>query len=286
MQVLKVNLTTSHAATDFIKSLKETGFAVLTHHPIPLDLVQKVYKEFQSFFGSQDKYTHLFDPKNTGTNAGYFPFKSENAKGYDVKDLKEFYHYFPSEGPSPVAAQSIFDLYRAMERLAAQLLQWLERAVPKEISKNFDRPLADMVKDSPNTLVRVLHYPPLSGEEEEGAIRAHAHGDINFITLIPAATAPGLEVCDLNGHWHKVSCDPGEIAVNAGDMLEMVTGGYFPSTLHRVMNPSGEEAKKSRYSMPFFLHAHDDVRLSDKHTRKSYFDERMREIGLHKDKAA
>ena len=26
---------------------------------------------------------------------GYFPFRSENAKGVEIKDLKEFYHVFP-----------------------------------------------------------------------------------------------------------------------------------------------------------------------------------------------
>ena len=68
--------------------------------------------------------------------------------------------------------------------------------------------------------------------------------------------------------------------VNIGDMLQECSGGYFPSTTHRVVNPS--EKNMSRYSMPFFLHPRDEVVLSEKYTAKSYLDERLKELGLRK----
>ena len=46
-----------------------------------------------------------------------------------------------------------------------------------------------------------------------------AHEDINLITLLVAGTQPGLQVQDINGTWHDVSCDIGSIAINTGDML-------------------------------------------------------------------
>ena len=42
---------------------------------------------------------------------------------------------------------------------------------------------------------------------------------------------------DKDGKWHKVPVDKGMITVNVGDMLQMASGGYFPSTSHRVVNP-------------------------------------------------
>ena len=36
----------------------------------------------------------------------------------------------------------------------------------------------------------------------------------------------------------------------------------------------------SRYSMPFFVHARDEVALSKNYTAKSYLEERLKEIGL------
>ena len=44
-------------------------------------------------------------------------------------------------------------------------------------------PLSKMVEASSRTLLRVLHYPPMTGNEEVGAIRAAAHEDINLLTV-------------------------------------------------------------------------------------------------------
>ena len=98
-------------------------------------------------------------------------------------------------------------------------------------------PLPDMIKDSTSHLLRIIHYPPLNGTEQMGAIRGGAHEDINLITLLVAGTEPGLQVKDLDGNWHNVSCDQGSLAINSGDMLHEISGKYFPSTTHRVINP-------------------------------------------------
>ena len=74
--------------------------------------------------------------------------------------------------------------------------------------------------------------------------------------------------------------DPGSVVVNSGDMLQMASGGFYRSTTHRVVNPSGEGARRPRLSMPLFLHPWPLVRLSATHTAREYLDERLREIGL------
>lgn len=80
----------------------------------------------------------------------------------------------------------------------------------------------------------------MTGKEEPGAIRAQAHEDINLITILPAASEPGLQVKTLDGEWQDVPCDFGNLIINIGDMLQEASGGYYPSTSHRVINPSGE----------------------------------------------
>ena len=62
-------------------------------------------------------------------------------------------------------------------------------------------------------------------------------------------------------------------------MLQECSEGYYPSTTHRVLNPKNN-LEISRYSMPFFVHARDEVILSDKYNAKSYLEERLKEIGL------
>ncbi|MBX9768046.1 MAG: hypothetical protein K2X47_12305 [Bdellovibrionales bacterium] len=277
MNVLKVDYRSPSAPALFAKSLRETGFAVLMNHPISYELIHDTFKDWEKFFSGDEKFKHTFDPK---VQAGYFPFRTENAKDHAQKDLKEFYHLFPNDELPASLGPWTRQISGAMTKLASELLAWIEKESPEDVRKNYSEPLSEMIRDSRQILLRILHYPPLSGTEEVGAIRAAAHEDINLITLLPAATAPGLQVKDSAGHWHDVPCDPGSIVINSGDMLQEASGGYFRSTTHQVVNPQGSESRKSRYSMPLFLHPRPEVKLSEHWTASGYLNQRLKEIGL------
>lgn len=280
MKIQCVDYYESTSPELFTQSLKETGFGIVKNHPVDQQLIDEVFQQWFEFFKSNEaeKEKYLFDRVK---HDGFVPMSlSETAKGYDVKDIKEFYHYYPS-GRCPNHLRKITqELYTQMATMAETLLQWVEDNTPPTIAKNFSMPLREMIKDSNRTLFRLIHYPPLTGPIEKGAIRAAAHEDINLLTLLPAATAEGLQVQDAQGNWHDVDCDKARIIVNIGDMLSECTDDYFKATTHRVANPEGEKAHQSRLSMPLFLHPRDEVRLSARHTAKSYCDERYAELGL------
>lgn len=279
MDVLKVKYGNPEAAERFCHSLKTTGFAVITDHPIPMELVNRVYSKWADFFAGTDKHRYTFKPE---TQAGFFPFRTENAKDSPIKDLKEFFHIYPRSELPGFLKEDTWELYNRLVQLGGELLAWVESSSPSEVKKLFSMPLPGMVQDSADNLLRIIHYPPLQGTEEQGAIRAAAHEDINLITLLCSATAAGLEVQDTAGNWHAVPCDPGSIAINAGDMLQLASGGYYRSTTHRVMNPMGPDAGLPRYSMPLFLHPRPEVVLGNGVTAGAYLKQRLQEIGLLK----
>ena len=72
------------------------------------------------------------------------------------------------------------------------------------------------------------------------------------------AEEAGLELLTKAGEWHAVDVPEGALVINVGDMLERLTAGTLRSTTHRVVNPKGSGAQRSRYSMPFFLHFRPD----------------------------
>jgi isopenicillin N synthase-like dioxygenase len=234
MQVLNVDYQGQNAAQLFCQSLRETGFAVLRNHPVPVDLIQSVYAGWEKFFASNEKNDFLFDREKQD---GYFPFRSENAKGNPVADLKEFYHFYLWGRVPKELAHDTRTMYHVLNEFAVELLVWVEKFLPETVAKQLSMPLSNMIQDSPNTLLRILHYPPLQQQSDLGAERAAAHEDINLITLLPAATHPGLEVKDAHNNWHAVACDPGQICVNVGDMLQLCTQYYYRSTTHIVTNP-------------------------------------------------
>ena len=271
-----VDFQSPTAPQDFCKSLHETGFGVLKNHPLDQALVQGIYDEWLAFFQSAAKDKYAQDPVKFD---GYFsPKVSETAKNNTKKDVKEFFHIYPW-GRYPAEVSDAARRYYALASdLAKTLLGWVDDNSPPAVKAGYSMPLSRMLDGSDHTLLRVLHYPPLTGQEEPGAVRAAAHGDINLLTILPAATEPGLQVLGKDEAWHDVPCDFGLLIVNIGDMLEEASGHYFPSTVHRVLNPTGEAAKKPRISLPLFLHPSREVVLSERYTVGSYFEERMREL--------
>jgi len=265
------------AEQKFVQSLRDTGFGVLRNHPIAESAVTNIYQNWATFFNSEEKNAFLFDAEKYD---GFFPrAQAETAKGHSVRDIKEYFHYYPWGRCPEALKQEISDYYAITIDFAATLLGWIERQTPKEIAQNYREPLHSMIEGSNQSLLRVLHYPPVQTDEETpGAIRAGAHEDINLITILPSANEPGLQVMARDGSWLDVPCDFGNLIINIGDMLQEASAGYFPSTTHRVINPEGADTRKARISLPLFLHPRPEVILSDRYTAGSYLQERLEEL--------
>ncbi|GAB1153832.1 MAG: 2OG-Fe(II) oxygenase family protein [Shewanella algae] len=278
MKLETIDYHAADAAERFVESLRSTGFGVLRNHPISQQLVQDIYRDWQDFFNSEEKQAFMFKPE---TQDGFFPASiSETAKGHTVKDIKEYFHVYPWGRIPEQLQDNILTYYQEANALAAELLDWVEAHSPAEVAANYRTALSQMIANSHKTLLRVLHYPPMTGDETPGAIRAAAHEDINLLTVLPAANEPGLQVKSLDGEWLDVPSDFGNLIINIGDMLQEASAGYFPSTTHRVINPEGADMSKSRISLPLFLHPRPDVVLSERYTADSYLMERLRELGV------
>ncbi len=274
--IATLSYTDPASPADFARSLHETGFAVLTDHPIGPDRIASAYAAWGAFFNSEAKHDWAANPEQQD---GYFPFKSENAKDNAVKDLKEFYHVYPKGRVPPELEAQTRALHADLVAVGATLLSWLQAHSPASVTAALSEPLTDMLRGSNSNLLRILHYPPLEEAPEPGAVRAAAHGDINLVTCLLAGSESGLEARDTSGAWHAVPCDPGMMAINAGDMLEMATGGYYPATVHKVVNPPAAR-NVARFSMPMFLHPRPDVVLKPGTTADDFLTQRLREIGL------
>jgi isopenicillin N synthase-like dioxygenase len=275
MNVETVDYQDPTASTALHRSLRDTGFAVLANHPISAERIADIYDGWGSFFANEDKFEFAVQPPR---HDGYFAFRSENAKDSPTKDLKEFFHVYP-DSPLPEAlSAATAAIYADLQALGVELLSWIQKEMPDDIRTGFSLPLDEMMADSNQSLLRILHYPPVE-EAEPDAIRAAAHEDINLITLLLSGSKPGLQAKDAAGNWHDIACDAGMITINNGDMLAMTSDNYFPSTTHRVINPDAKQ-NQSRYSMPMFLHPRPEVLLKPGTTADDYLQERLTEIGL------
>jgi isopenicillin N synthase-like dioxygenase len=274
--LVAVDYTSPNAKQGFVRSLRETGFGVLKNHPLNQNQVQDIYEQWRTFFSEERK--NDFKVPDNGSGGFYPQSMSETAKGNTIKDLKEFFHFYSGDVCPDDLRPDIQAYYESAMTLTVELLQWIEDESPPEISSLYSQRLSDMIEGSRKHVLRILHYPPLTGEEEPAAIRAAGHEDINLITILPASNEPGLQVLAKDGSWLEVPCDFGNLIVNIGDMLQEASGGYFPSTTHRVVNPEGADKTIGRISLPLFCHPNPDVILSDRYTAHSYLQERLREL--------
>ncbi len=259
-------------ADELGRSFGEYGFAVVRDHGIPQDLIDAAEAVTKAFFALPDPVKRAYKIDGGGGARGYTPFGTEKAKDAAVFDLKEFWHVgrglppghplaefmAPNIWPDEVDGfrETMSALYAAFEAAGARVLE--------AIALHLGRPrdfFAASVEDG-NSVMRLLHYPPLGDDAPEGAIRAAAHGDINTITLLLGAEEAGLELLTRQGEWLPIPAVKGALVINVGDMLERQTNGRLRSTTHRVVNPRGDAAKRARYSMPFFLHFRPDFLIT------------------------
>lgn len=285
------------------QSFRETGFAVISDHPIDQSVIDRAIAASKSFFELPAETKEKYHDAAGGRQRGYTPFGTENAKGAKAADLKEFWHTgrdLADDSPyratmkqtPPVTEVDAFDeatraFYQTMDEFGAHLL----RAVALHLG--LSETWFDDKVDSGNSILRLLHYPPQENPPPKGTVRAGAHEDINVITLLLGAEEAGLQALHRSGEWLDVNPPAGSLVINCGDMLQRLTGGVLPSTTHRVLNPAPERARFPRYSTPFFLHFNQDVliealpqcieeggKAEPAITAQDYLMERLREIGL------
>jgi isopenicillin N synthase-like dioxygenase len=255
-------------ADELGRSFGEYGFAVVRDHGIAQDLIDRAEAAAKAFFALPEEVKRAYQLEGGGGARGYTPFGTEKAKDAQVFDLKEFWHvgrdlpegHALAEFMAPnIWPAEIADFREVMAALYAAFEQAGERVL-EAIALHLGRPrdfFAASVADG-NSVMRLLHYPPLGDDAPEGAICAAAHGDINTITLLLGAEEAGLELLTKQGEWLAIPAVRGALVINVGDMLERQTNGRLRSTTHRVVNPRGDAAKRARYSMPFFLHFRPD----------------------------
>lgn len=288
------------------RAYEDIGFVALKGHFLNDQLVENLYSEVRSFFSLPLETKSKYEIPGIGGQRGYVSFGKEHAKGRSAGDLKEFWHFgqyvsddskYASEYPKNVTVNELAN-FNSTGKEAYQMLEktgiYVLRALALHIGLDefyFD----NFIKDG-NSILRPIHYPPITDEPKDGAVRAAAHGDINLITLLMGAQGKGLQVQNHNGDWIDAMAQPDELMINVGDMLSRHTNNKLKSTIHQVVNPPRELWETSRYSIPFFMHPVSDMPLNcleqcidaihpkqfDDITAGEYLNERLVELGLVK----
>ena len=293
----------------FVQSIgaafQEIGFCAVRGHFLDKDLVSRLYAQIKLFFDLPEEIKRKYEHPEYSGQRGYVSFGKESAKGSKHGDLKEFWHFGQYISDDEISKYNYFpniivdelpefnkvgeEVYKTLEKTAKFVLRALALYLKIE-EKYFDKYI-----ENGNSILRPIHYPPITDDPKE-AVRAAAHGDINLITLLMGAHGKGLQVKSADGQWIDAVASEEELMINIGDMLSRHTNNVLKSTVHRVVNPDKELLKKSRYSIPFFMHPVSEMKLNvldscicdefpksfDDITAGEFLEERLIELGLLK----
>ena len=284
---------------------EEIGFVAVKGHLLSEETAENLYQQVEKFFNLPLAKKISFENPEIAGQRGYIGFGKEHAKGRSVGDLKEFWHFgqevedndsIKSEYPENIFVPEMpkfnhygIKAYKELEETGKYML----RAIALYLG--LDEFYFDAKIKNGNSILRPIHYPPITNEPES-AVRSAEHEDINLITLLMGASAEGLEVLNKQGEWVGITALPEQLVVNVGDMLQRLTNNKLKSTTHRVVNPPKEKWGSSRFSIPFFLHPRSEMRLDclescvtssyqlhyEPISAGEYLNERLLEIGLKK----
>ena len=294
---------------EFVQSIgrafQEIGFCAVKGHLLSDDLVERLYSQIKLFFDLPYEVKAKYEFPQYSGQRGYVSFGKESAKGSKHGDLKEYWHfgqyieeeekekynYFPNIHVDELSEFNEVgrEVYSTLEETAKHILRALA------LYLNIEEDYFDQYIKNGNSILRPIHYPPILEDPKE-AVRAAAHGDINLITLLMGAHGKGLQVQHSNGECIDAMASKDELMINIGDMLSRHTNNLLKSTVHRVVNPDRELLKKSRYSIPFFMHPVSEMKLnvlesciSEEYpksfadiTAGEFLNERLVELGLLK----
>lgn len=272
MQILDVDLMAfergdsaqRRAVVSGVMESLATGFVYL-EHDLPEEELDACYALIEKFFALPTEAKQRWAAPGSRGQRGYTGLMVETAATSTVPDWKEMLNWgevaanghplglrFPDRYGEPVLPEAdlpgitaqLMHFHRSLLALQTRFL----RIVAEGLGAQTDF-FGSMVRYGA-TLTRAVHYPSMHAAAEP-AVWAAEHGDINLVTALPRATAPGLQVKTAEG-WIDAAPPVGAAVINTGIMLEHISNGRLPTGIHRVV--ADPEQDGGRLSVVQFCH--------------------------------
>ena len=239
---------------------RDTGFFLVRGHGVPPACTARLYDAARAFFDQPAAWKRA-QGQGVALTGGlsFAPLGAETLAATQgdagPPDYKESLNYgprlpgaaWPDRPPGMEAAFAAY--FREMERLALALRRILCRAIglPED---HFEPAFAGHL-----SALRVIDYPEQRAAPLPGQLRAGAHTDYGFMTILRSeASSGGLQVRLRDGRWIDAPAIDDAYVINIADALMRWTNDVWISTPHRVANPPrGAAGGSRRQSIPFFV---------------------------------
>jgi len=245
------------------------GCLMLTDLPKELNLLhEELVNSGREFFALSVTEKEEVGYQQSAEFRGYMRQGSENTAGrVDEREQLEF----GREEARPMKVGQLYHRLRGPNQwpsrpkaLKPLMLQWLKEM--EDLSRQLTRALSlslgltstrldEYFLDAPHVQAKMVHYPPGPGGDGMGV---GAHCDSGFLTLLWQDSSGGLEFLDAHGRWLPAIPQPASLVCNLGEVVQLLTGGVYPATVHRVLRP---KHAAGRISLPYFWNPTLDAKI-------------------------
>ncbi len=257
-------------AQELNRACCDVGFMMIVNHGVPQDIINDAFAAIARFHALplEEKLALKVNNHQIGYVPMAYTFNEaapvDGSEKVAKRDASENFTYntdrtpddpkvvsgerfrglnqWPAPDRVPGFREAMVRYHETMTELGYRLLPVYAAAL--DLAPDF---FGDYFKD-PTTVVRAVRYPDV-GELRDDQFGASSHTDAGFITFLPQAAEPGLQIQTRGGEWLDQPVVPGAFVVNSGNVLKRWSNDRFIATPHRVTTSVGRD----RYSLPFFF---------------------------------
>ena len=223
---------------------------------LPVAEVERVHVSLQRLFDArgEEKERCRVDKKREPLGHGYSPYGVARALDTGIPNLLETWDLSPTGKAWPSHLRAEWEVLIAYQHALSNIGQNVLRLISTTLRLPSDT-LGALVEK--NSGIHLIHYFKLDTTFPPGSVRQSKHCDNTLVTIIPPyfPEDDGVAIFDnLSNRWLDVRLGKTDCLVQAGLVLEYISGGTIRANLHTVTTPAlGSPLNRARYSTPFFI---------------------------------
>ncbi|KIW68115.1 hypothetical protein PV04_04082 [Phialophora macrospora] len=251
-------------AEEIGRAARDVGFFYLVNPPVSGDKMDAAFDTLAKFFALPEDVKMKYHVNNSPAAKGFTPVNPADKRpgfggaresfgmGNDYTNPEQHGIEVALPGTVPLNQwpddelpefrKNIYSYFTEVYLFAQQLVRIFSLALGLEetaLDQVFETPFAD---------ITINHYPPQPDADEYKQV-LFPHADYGAFTLLAQRQIGGLEVLNANAIWVKVPVIEHAFVVNTGSYFELLSGGRWRSTIHRVC----AKGNTDRTSLPFFF---------------------------------